>query len=76
MDSGLLVWIWGLPSWNLAFGGLLRLNLNSCRLLGLFVVYCMVVAYLPTNLLNPPARHLINTALHPARRRFSRKSLK
>ena len=63
-----LGWIWGLPSWNLAFCGLLRLNLNSCGFLGLFVFYFMVVAYLPTNVLTLPARRLINTVSYHARR--------
>ena len=68
LESGLLGWIWGLPSWNLAFCGLLRLHLNSCGFLELFVFYFMVVAYLPTNVLTLPARRLINTVSYHARR--------
>ena len=68
LEPGLLDWIWGLPSWNLAFRGPLRLNLNSCGFLGLFVFYFMVVAYLPTNVLTLPARRLINTVSYHARR--------
>ena len=63
----------GLPSWNLAFGGLLRLNLNSCGFLGLFVFCCTVAAYLPTNVLTLPARRLINTVSYHARRSISHK---
>ena len=62
LEYGLLGWIWGLPSCNFAFGGLLRLNLNSCCFLGLFVFCCTVVAYLPTNIFTLSARLLINTA--------------
>ena len=75
LESGLLGWIWGLPSWNLAFGGLLRSNLNSCGFLGLFVFYCMVVAYLPTNVLTLPARRLINTVSYHARCSISDKGV-
>ena len=48
LEYGLLGWIWGLPSWNLAFGGLLRLIRNSCGFLGLFVSFLAVLAYLST----------------------------
>ena len=58
LESGLLVWIWGLPSWSLAFGGLLRLIQNSCGFLGLFVFCCTVATYLPTNLFTLSA-HLL-----------------
>ena len=73
LEYGLLGWIWGLPSWNLAFGGLLHLNLNSCCFLGLFVFCCTVVAYLPTNLFTLSARLLINTVSSHARRSISHK---
>ena len=75
LEYGLLGWIWGLPSWNLAFGGLLRLNLNSCCFLGLFVFCCTVVAYLPTNLFTLSARLLINTVSSHARRSMSHKEI-
>ena len=61
LECGLLGWIWGLRSWNLAFGGLLRLNLNTCCFLGLFVFCCTLVVYLPTYLFTLSARLLINT---------------
>ena len=61
LEYGLLGWIWVLASWSLAFGGLLRLSLNSYCFLGLFVFCCTVVAYLPTNLFTLSAHLLINT---------------
>ena len=71
LEYGLLGWIWGLPSWNLAFGGPLRLNLNSCGFLGLFVFCCTVAAYLPINLFTLSAPLLINTVSSHARRSIS-----
>ena len=68
LEYGLLGLIWGLPSWNLAFGGLLRLNLNSYYFLGLFVFCCTLVASLPTNLFTLSAHLLINTVSTHARR--------
>ena len=44
------VWPSGLDLGPPKLESCLRLNLNSCGFLGLFVFYCMVVAYLPTNL--------------------------
>ena len=73
LEYGLLGGIWGLRSWHLAFGGLLRLNLNSCCFLGLCVFGCTVVAYLPVSLFTLSARLLINTVSTRARRRISRK---
>ena len=75
LEYGLLGWIWGFPSWNLAFGGLLRLNLNYCCFLGLFVFCCTVVAYLPTNLCTLSARLLINTVSSHVRRRIFHKEI-
>ena len=75
LEYGLLGGIWGLRSWHLAFDGLLRLNLNSCCFLGLFVFCCTVVAYLPTNLCALSARLLINTVSSHARRRISHKEI-
>ena len=75
LESGLLGCMWGLPSWNLVFGGLLRLNLNTCCFLGLFVFCCTVVAYLPTNLFTLSAHLLINTVSCHARRSISHKEI-
>ncbi|MEC7683380.1 MAG: hypothetical protein VYC88_06050 [SAR324 cluster bacterium] len=75
LEYTLLGWIWGLPSWNLAFGGLLRLNLNSCCFLGLFVFCCTVAAYLPTNLFTLSVRRLMNIGSCHARRSISHKEI-
>ena len=75
LESGLLGWTWGLPSRSLAYGCLLRLNLNSCCFLGLFVLCYTVVAYLPTNLFTFSARLLINTVSSHARRSISHKEI-
>ena len=75
LEYGLLGWIWGLPSWNLAFGGPLRSNLNSCCFLGLFVFCCTVAAYLPINLFTISAHLLINTVSSHARRSISHKGI-
>ena len=76
LEYGLLAWIWGLPSWNLAFGGLLRLNLKSCCFLGVYVFCCTVVAYLPTNLCALSARLLINTVSSHVRRSISQRKFR
>ena len=72
MPSGLDL---GPPDWNLGFGGLLRLSLNSCCFLGLFVFCCTVAAYLTTDLFTLSAHLLINTVSSHARRSISHKGI-